>query len=275
MAEGLTINGVNVSTFALRTIDLSGLLAVPQRRGENIPIPGRHGSLRVPRKRYGARDTALEFWVRGAQPDGTVPADPKAQFYANLHQLAQAIGPDVVTLVHTLPDGSTRRIEAEAIAAVEGARYKAGDLGRVKVVFSSAGAFWEATTPTTIGPFSLATGGTRQLVELADADAPIDDPTITFGPGSNPTLTVVGSGVFVAYDAVIAGGQSVALDTGAWSGTGSGGLTYDRSKVRSDPRDAGWLTLDPTIGGPTVRLDHTGGGSASVTVAARKKWLFG
>jgi len=275
MVEGLTIGGVNVSTYAVRVIDLSGLLRVPERRGENLPMPGRHGNLRVPRKRYNGREMALEFWIRGAQPDGTVPANPKAQFYTNLRTLGQIIGQDLVTLVHTLPDGTTRRIDAEALTAVDAMRYKAGDLGKVSVAFTSAAAFWEASAPTTIGPFSLTAGGTRQLTELADCDAPIDDATITFGPATNPVLTCVGSGSFLAYDELIASGRSVALDASAWSGVGAGGLTYDRAKVRSDPRDGGWFCLDPAPGGPTVRLDHTGGGSAPVTITARKKWLFG
>lgn len=275
MAEGLTIGGVDVSTLAVRVIDLSGLLRVPERRGENLPVPGRHGDLRVPRKRYTGRETALEFWIRGAQADGTVPANPRAQFYDNLRTLGQLIGQQVVTLVHTLPDGTTRRIEAEALTAVDASRYKSGDLARIGVAFTSAAAFWEATATTTIGPFSLTAGSTRQLVELADTDAPIDDAIVTFGPGSNPVLTDLASGSFIAYDDVIASGRSVALDTSAWSGSGAGGLTYDRTKVRSDPRDGGWFTLDPAPGGPTVRLDHTGGGSAPVTLQVRKKWLFG
>lgn len=276
--EGLTIGGVDVSTFAVRVVDLSGLLAVPQRRGEDIPVPGRHGSLRVARKKYGPRMTGLEFLIRGALPDGSVPADPKAQFYGNLHTLARIIAQDdVVEMVHMLPDGTARRIDAEVVAAVEPQRYKSGDLARVRVVFSSAAAFWEATEPTVIGPFALATGATRELVELAGSEAPIDDATVTFGPSSNPVLTAVGSGVFLAYDDVIAAGRTVVLDAGAWSGSGTGGLVYDRTKVRSDPRDGGWFTLGPPIGpgGPVVRLDHTGGGTAEVTITARRKWLFG
>lgn len=275
MTEGLTIGGVNVSTLAVRVIDLSGLLRVPERRGENVPIPGRHGDLRVPRKRYAGREIALEFWIRGAQPDGTVPANPRAQFYTNLRTLGQLLGQQVTTMVHTLPDGTTRQIDVEALTAVDASRYKSGDLAKIGVAFTAASAFWEASAPTTIGPFSLTAGGTRQLTELADTDAPIDDAVVTFGPGSNPVLTCVGSGSFIAYDDVIASGRSVALDTGAWTGVGGGGLTYDRTKVRSDPRDGGWFTLDPAPGGPTVRLDHTGGGSAPVTLSLRKKWLFG
>jgi hypothetical protein len=275
VTESLTIAGVNTSTFAVKVVDLSGLLSVPERRGDDIPIAGRHGVLRIPRKKYGQRTMPLEFLIRGAQPDGTIPTDPKAQFYENLHTLAGIIAQDVVELVHTLPDGTTRRIQAEVAAAIDPSRYKQGSLGRVSVAFRSAAAFWEAETTTTIGPFYLATGETRQLTELAGADAPIDDAVLEFGPCSNPTLTDTGSGVFLAYDDVIATGRSLILDTGAWTGAGTSGLVYDRAKLRTDPRDAGWFTLDPAPGGPTVQLDHTGGGTAPVTVTARKKWLFG
>ena len=51
--------------------------------------------------------------------------------------------------------------------------------------------------------------------------------------------------MFLAYDAVIVTGQTITVDCGTWAGTGTGGLVFDRLKLRSDPRDARLFTLDP------------------------------
>lgn len=274
--ERLWLGGVDVADLAIRAIDLSGTLTVPDRRGGNAEAEGRHGSIHTPRKKYTGRRAVFEFWLRGTLPDGTVPADPKATFYDNLHRFAQLLAQDRTPMVHQLPDGTRREILVEVVTAVEPTRYKTGDLGKVSVAFDAAEAFWHAQAVTTVA-FPLAAGATRTLTEFAASDAPIDDALLTFGPGTNPVLTQTQTGIALAYDAAIASGRTVVLDCGAWSGAGTGGLVFDRTKLRTPPDDGRWFALDPVIGGaPTVRLDHNGGATPmTCTIAARQKWLFG
>jgi hypothetical protein len=274
--ERLWLGGVDVADLAIRAIDLSGALTVPERRGGNQEADGRHGAIHTPRKKYRGRRAVFEFWLRGTLPDGTVPQDPKSEFYTNLHRLAQILAQDRVLMVHQLPDGTRREILVEVVTAVEPSRYRTGDLAKVGLAFDSADAFWQAQQPTTV-ELSLPAGATYELTEFAASDAPIDDALITFQPGPSPVLTQTDTGIFLAYDATIAAGQTLDVDCQAWRGSGTGGLVFDRTKLRTHPADGRWFALDPVIGGaPTVRLDHQGGATPmDLSISARQKWLFG
>lgn len=273
--ERLWLGGVDVASWAVRAIDLSGLLAVPERRGENVPVGGRHGAIRTPRKRYGGRELVVEFWVRGTLPDGTVPADPPQAFYDNLRTLARLIAQEELPLVHQLPDGTMREIPVEVTAAVAPDRFKTGDLAKVKIAFTSAEAFWRAQETTTVNT-SLGNGGTRALDEFGPSDAPVDDVVVTFGSGPGRTLTAVESGLWLRYNAAIPTGQSLVVDCGRKRLTGTGGLVPDRRLLQVHPSDGRWFALDPLVdGAPTIRLDHGSASPVAITIAARQKWMFG
>lgn len=275
--EGLTYAGLDLATPAISAVDLSGVLALPERRGENVPVHGRHGMVRAARKKYGGRVAPFEFLVSGRTAAGVVPVAPRVQLHANLRELGAVLALDAGWLVHSLPDGTQRRVLAECRAAVSATRKPVGTLVRLNAAFESHEAFWRALTPTTAGVLQLAAGEERELAEFAASDAPIDDPVLTFGPGPAPTLTDVASGVFVAYDAPIGAGQTLVLDCAEWRGYGTGGLTFDRTRLRTTPGEGRWFGLDPVRGtAPTIRLDYNGGPSTMpVTVSARQSWMFG
>lgn len=275
MAEGLTWAGVDVASWALRVRDLSGLLAIPGRRGENVAVAGRDGTIRTPRKTYLGREFVLEFLIRGADADGLVPSGGAAeQFYRNADLLAQLCAQDVATLAHTLPDGTVRQLEVEVLNTVEPDRYKAGSLAVAKVALTSASAWWRAAAATVI-TFSLADNGTRQLVELEGMSGRIDDALVTFAnSGNNPTLTQVETGIGIGYDEVFSSGKSMRLGDYSW--LAGGGLVFARTKLRTSPLVGSWWVLDPVPDGvPTVQLDLTGGGPMTITISARQSWGMG
>lgn len=279
MAEGLTWGGVDVASFAIRAVDLSGLLAIPAKRGENVPVAGRDGAVGGGRKFYNGREFVVEFLLRGCLPDGTIPAGPAgALFYSNLHVLAALCVQDLATLVHTgMPDGGAdRTLPVEVLNTVDPTRWLAGMSGSVKVAFTSTAAFWRSIAVTT-ATFTLASGATRKLVEFAPSDGRIDDALVTFGggatTGNNPTLTQVETAMALGYDETFTAGKSMQL--GDYSNNGVG-LTFDRLKLRTDPRIGAWWVIDPVPGdAPTLRLNLTGGGPMQITVAARQSWAVG
>lgn len=271
--EGVTLGGVDVATGAIRAADLSGLIGIPERRGSDTMVPGRHGAVRTPRKRYGVRRLVIDFWVHGANPDGTVPADRHARFYANLDTLTQLLALDTLTLLHTLPDQSVRQLTVEPVAGIEPRRWLEGSMARVPVAFDAADPFWADTALTQV-TFSLATGATRVLTELA-CTAPIDDATVTFGPGANPRLEQTSTGAFTRYGAVIGADRTLIVNSALWQLSGTGGLVPDYLAFSHGPNTR-WVVLDPVPGGaPTVTLTHTGGGTVQTTIAGRRKWLVG
>mgnify|MGYP007020372111 CR=1 FL=1 len=278
MAEGLTWGGVDVSTFAVRVVDLSGLLALPGRRGEDLAVAGRDGRIRQERKPYEGRDFPLEFFIRGATPGGLVPPDgANAQFYANMDLLSQLCTQDVAPMVHTLPGTAAqqRRLDVEVMTGIDPSRWKAGMLAKVTVPFTSASTWWRGLAAIS-ATFTLASGATRALTEWAGMSGRIDDALVTLGGGStsgnNPLLTQVETGIGIGYNHSFTTGQSMRLGDYSWL-PGGGAPAFDRTKLVKDPRIGPWWVLDPVPGGvPTVRLDLTGGGPMQVTVAARQSW---
>jgi hypothetical protein len=275
-SEGLTWGGIDVASFALRAKDLSGLLAIPARRGENLAVAGRDGTIRQPRKLYDGREFVVEYLIRGCLPDGTIPDGPAAStFYDNMHVLAALCVQDVAPLVHTLPDGVTQRhLDVEVLNAVEPERWLAGMNATVKVAYTSASAWWRALAPTVVD-FTLADGATRVLTEFADSDGRIDDALVTFGAtGNNPLLTQVETAIGIGYNATFASGDSITLGDYAWEVGGA--VEFARTQLVTDPRIGTWWVLDPVPGGaPTVRLDLTGGGPMDISISARQSWAVG
>lgn len=273
--ERLWLGGLDVATKAIKAVDLSGCLNVPEKRGENLTVDGRNGAIRVGRKKYNGRQAPFEFQVHGLLPDGTVPADPQTQLYVNLRSLGQVLSQDLLPMVHQLPDGSMREIPVEVAVALEPERARTGDFLTVGIAFDSASAFWRGQDDTTAA-FSLADDGEYELAEFTSSEAPIDDSVVTIGASNNPLVTDVVSGTFLAYDDVIGAGQALTVDCGTGRITATGGLVPDRTKLRTHPEDGRWLALSPAIGGPpTVRLNETGGNTVPLTVTGRQSWVFG
>lgn len=280
MAEGLTWAGIDVASWAIRARDLSGLLALPGRRGEDIAVAGRDGFIRQERKPYNGRDFVIEYLVRGATADGLVPAQGMAaQFYDNMDLLAQLCVQDVAPMVHTLPGENPvqRILPVEVLNPIDPSRWLAGMNAVVKIGYTSASAWWRGLTPI-VATFTLAAGAQRELTEWAGMSGRIDDALVTFGvgasTGNNPLLTQVETGIGVGYSASFGAADRITLGDYSWATAGA--ITFDRTALVKDPRIGPWWVLDPVPGGvPTVRLDLTGAGPMQITVSARQSWGVG
>lgn len=283
MTEGLTWGGIDVASWALRARDLSGLLAMPGRRGENVEVAGRDGAIRQPRKLYQQREFVIEYLVRGATAAGLVPAQGASrQFYDNMDLLSSLCVQDVAPMVHTLPGSPTvqRLLDVEVISSVEPERYKAGMLATVKVAYTAASAWWRASSPTSV-TFTLADNGTRVMTEFAPSTGRIDDALVTFGAasgggsGNNPTLTQVETGIGIGYDHAFVAGRGLRLGDYSWTQLGTM-PAFSRTSLRTDLRIGTWWVIDPVPGGaPTFALDLTGAGPLQITVSARQSWAVG
>lgn len=272
----------NLDRLVAQGVDgITGVLAVPGKRGTNLVIPGSHGELHLPAKKHTPTNLVLPLWVRGVNPDGSIPGmgDPGARlvFHEHLRELVALFTVDEqVTLRHTLSDGSAREITGEVTdqitPEVRGAgRYTLGQLG---VALNCAYPFWTDTTPVS----STATSGSDQaLAEFDGASAPIENLLITFGPNNNPKLEQPSTGIFVKLNRVIAAGQTVTVNTETWEVYGSGGVApglYEDLEYggRGTTR---WFALHPQPGGPpVVKLTNTGT-SGSVTVTGKRTYKIG
>lgn len=278
LVEHLRWGGVDVDTWAVSARDLSGMLTMPGRRGENTAVAGRDGRVRTPRKPYDGREFVLEFILDGANPDGSIStAGQNRAFYDSVDLITALCALDVAPLEHQLPSGEWRALPVEIMESFEPERELHGGHGRVAVPFVSHESWWRGLTPAAT-TFTLAAGATAPLPVFAGSTGRISDATVEFGvgnsTGNNPLLTVVATGIGVGYNRSFLAADGLIL--GDYTHTETG-FPFDRRALVTDPRIGPWWQLDCGLPGipPVVRLDLTGGGPMTVTVTARPSWAVG
>lgn len=272
MAEAFTINGVSLDTYAYMLTDISGTMSTPARRGSNATVPGRHGAIRTP-KRFDVSQVVLPLWVNGALPDGSVPGDTTAAnlFFTNRDALLKILQAPTLLLAYARPDGTSRSAYAESAEVLEFARIGAGPEAKVSVALTLYEGFWFDTLAVSQG-ITGTTGTIQALTAFNGATAPMADLTLTFGPCNNPQINVGDS--FVKYNGVIATGRQLVINAGNWtvnSGTGAA-WQPDLRQIEFGPGPR-WFELDPTVAPFEAEFVHTGGGSATVTINGRRRYL--
>lgn len=272
MAEAFTINGVSLDTYAYMLTDISGTMTVAAKRGSNVTVPGRHGALRTP-KRFDVAEIVLPLWVVGALPDGSVPPGSTAaeEFFTRRDELLKLLYADPLLLEYTRPDGTSRSAYAEVSEVLDFARIGAGPEAKVSVALTLFEGFWFDTLAVSQG-ITGTTGTIGALTAFEGATAPMDDLTLTFGPCNNPQVNF-GDG-YVKYNGVIAAGRQLVINAGNWTvnyGTGAA-WSPDLRQVEFSPGPR-WFELDPTVAPFEAQFVHTGGGSATVTINGRRRYL--
>lgn len=289
MTISVTVAGTDLDTFiqGQGVTGVSGLYRVPAKRGGNIEIPGRDGALHVPGKLYGPATVVLPLWVRGTNPDGTVPSDTAARltFHQRVRDLTAllTVG-EIVSVIHTLSDGTSRSIMGEVTDVLDFTITGAdrATLGLVTAGLTCADPFWTDLAATT-ADFTVTTGTTTSLAGFAAATARMSDLVVTFFPSSNPVLTQPATGAFLGYSGIIPAAQRLVVDTTAWTVTGTidaGGLWTPASAPLqhvariTKGNHARLFTLTPERpAAPVLTLTHTGGGTARVTVTGKQRHL--
>lgn len=283
-AETLSVNGVVLNTLAKNIKSLTGRLKAPGLRTDNVVVPGRHGSLRTVNKRYEEGNIVLPMWVRGNDDDeGSIG---RSTFYTNVDTLTQLFRPGsgMLTVVHTLPDGSQRRCFAECTEAID-MTMEAGGLwpfATFSVALKVPSVFWEDVTATT---FDLGYTFNGDMTQLAGMTAPIEDAVYTlYGPFTSLTVEARYNGAaledprYFTYSGSVGTGQTLVVDSGTWKLTGTGGLAVDYTKM-FHTGGARFLEIPvPPVGGsPQLKITNVGGvaGTTKVNVSARRKYLVG
>lgn len=274
MSEALTANGVNLGSYCFMTSDISELLTVPTRRGENAVVPGRHGVIRTRNKKFEPGEIVLPMWIVGATSYGAIPygTTDRELFFTRRDELLRIFYADEVALRFTRPNGLVTEAVCEVMDVIDFTRRQDEPLARISVALRVLGSFWRDLEPVS-QTITGATGTTVPLAAFAGGTAPMSDLQVTFtGPVNNPRLTHGAS--WLQYNGVIATGRELVLDSGFWSATPGFGLEWqpDLRQVFRQPGPA-WLELDPTQTPFQIRFDHTGGGVATCEIAGRRAYL--
>lgn len=284
MSNIYTVNGVSLASEAWRIEVGEGLYEGPAPRGDDVAVPGAHGTLDLnadstkARRRFGPGSIRFSMWVLGVDPDtgvGPGDEDDPAVFLDRIDQLQTMFNARTLTIVHERDDGD-RECVARLAKPVSVVREPTSPLfGRFTADCVIPAGFWRDTTATTVTDATMATGDTLSLSNLA-GNAPITDAVLTFGPCSNPMVAYGGS--YFQYNGVIASGRQLVADTGSdtdgWSlDDGSGSAWTPSLPAVSYGPGPSWFEMDMTVLPRQVTLTHTGGGNASLSITARRKWL--
>lgn len=275
--ETLTANGLDLNPASrwCWVEDLTPVLGSPGRRGQNVIVPGRHGTIRTPNKHYDSADLVVPMWVQGVDRiTGRPVADTYRQLHENIDVLLKAFSTPTVTLVRDRGDGYLRQAVAEPMLdpVVLERQRSAPASAKVSVALNLFGAFWEDQSPVT-QMISGPSGTQQQLTEFAAATAPMTELTITFlGPQNNPMLAI--GTTTVQFGATLTASQQLVLNTANWTvspGTGAA-WSPDLRQVSFDPGPE-WFSIDPSQTPLAVTYTHTGGGSATCAISGKRKYL--
>lgn len=277
-AETLSVNGIVLNTLAKNISSLSGRLRAPGHRTSNIALPGMHGELHVPNKKYQANTIVLPMWVQGCDDDGGIPEgkNKRRVFFENYNALVGLFKgvEDLLDVQWVRPDGSVRQCYAESTEVFDFTTDTEG-YGAVAVVLTIPGAFWQDSEEL----LQSWTGNLASVkpTKFVGSSAPSEDVIYELvGPWTNPEV-VFWDGSWFKYNAALAAGQKLTVDCGEWELTGTG-FTPDYTKFLHDGVDAAWGAL-PAVPGPaapTIVLNGTARTAAtSFTLRGRRKYLIG
>lgn len=263
-------NGINLDTLGYNVSSRAGRMQTAPRRGKDLDISSRHGSLFTPGKKHTGATVVLPIWCVAADEDGRVPRDGTMRELVQAHRdrLMRIFGADTVELVDPQPDGSRRRITGQVLDAITPTVQAGGTRIELPISLTCADAFWSDVDPVAA---SRSGTGVWEVVPFQGATAPMDDLVVRFtAPCTNPRLTNP-SGVFVAYNAALNSSQWVQIDCSTWSVTGGGGLTASYSAV-DHAGDARWFVLDPGDPTPRVVASQTAGSTGGFALTGRRKY---
>lgn len=283
-AETLSVNGVVLNTLAKNITSLTGRLRAPALRTSNITVPGRHGTIHTPNKRYEEGEVVLPMWVRGTDDDeASIGRD---LFYQNVDTLTHLFRPGkgLLTVVHTLPDGSQRRCLAECTEAIDLTMTAGGAFpyATFSVALKVPSVFWEDVVPIS---FDMDSGFNGGVAQLSGTSAPIEDAIFTLqGPATSVMVEARYDGgplddpTYFTYSGNIGTGQSLIVDCGTWNLSSTGGLVVDYTKL-FHTGSSRFLTIAPgPVGEPPslkVTMVNSVAGTSKVNLSARRKFLVG
>lgn len=277
----ITIDNVRLDTWAWNITTKEGWdlgLAVV---GTDEPVPGRHGEIWTPNKKFGAGRFIVEMWVRGSLANGMPPShgDAYAQYRENLDKLRLLFGVRhrLLDVRQDLGPLGVRRAYCEVRGAVD-PKMVASARGTFSVLFQNPGAFWEDVDLIAHDSGIGVTTGTRHVTEFAGGSAPILDSELVFdGPWTTPYIIDPATGHKLQLSSNVPAGQQWYVNCKkrtsrvgtniAWSDSGGTDVYLNTSKV--GPHAPALFGFTPEFENfPTVTL---GGGGLNTTSRFRMR----
>lgn len=273
-AETFSVNGVVLNTMAKNISSITGRLRAPAHRTGNIVIPGSHGEVWVPNKKYQANTLALPMWVVGCNDDGEIPegSNKRREFFKRVNELVTLFkSPDLLDVQWTQEDGSVRQCYAESTDVLDFTT-DASPKGLVGVILTIPAAFWQDLVDRT-QTFS-GNIATAEPTQFQGGSAPMEELVYRLeGPWTNARAEF-SDDTFFQYNASIPAGQALIVNCAEWELSGTGGLIPDYTKLEHDGEDPVWGALPASAAAITLSgSDRTS--ATSFTITGKRKFLVG
>lgn len=276
--ERLTVDGVDLKTWAKNVSTLGAMLHAPARRGSVAVVAGKSGSLRRGYRPYEEASYVWPMWVRGCDDNGAIPGGSTAriEFYKRVDELTRLFTKDsgLLDVRHILPDGTIRQATLEVRSIIDFTTFGYSPLGKFQVELVNPDSFWQdvstnsVTDVTSALTVNFGSGGT----------APIEDAVITLtGAISSPVFTDAFGGAVATYAKALTAGHSLVLNCGTSQVTVAGGHVLDMTKLTLSNSNGRLMRFSPDSvnGGYRLVVTGTGISGATINVVSRRKYLVG
>lgn len=261
-ADRWTFRGTDLSSYTVLVRAIDGAEDLPALRGENIPVPNLPGQMYAP-KLPSSKRLALALHVTNMDAAGglTSPSQLR-QAQANLEMLRKLFSiPGLGSLVHVLPDGSSRTAQAEAVRfqSVE-PEYGRHAFGAI-VDFELADPYFYGAN-VVVGPTSIAASPTDQAFTNPGEQRTNRIILDFVGPIANPRVTQTTTGIYVECLVTVASSKHLLIDCALFTATNDGVNAIGSIRHSGDFR---WMLVEP--GAQTLRVTATTPGGTLTTTA--------
>jgi len=288
----ITVDGVRLDTYAWNIETKNGRFYVPGVRGSNAQVPGRHGSLFVPSKKFDDGRFILSMWAQGTDVNGAAPGSGTEynQFRKNMDQLMSLFTkrPFLMDVQKDDGSGTMRQAFCEVIQAIDPDVFGVNPTGKFTVELDIPGVFWQDTADQNYSSLTgVTTSFSFSLAAFAGATAPMEDLYLVVdGPIANPRIIDAATGHYIQYNGTVAGGNQWVVNTTLWTSKVGAGIAFTQSgtdvtnlTVFTGAHAPRYLALTPKNGdlttAPTMQLTNTGSssGATQMRVRGRRKFL--
>lgn len=287
--EMVTVDGLVLNTLAYNISTRAGRYTTPDVRTKNVELPGRHGTLNVPGKKFQQGVFTWSMWIRGANQDGSVPTDAiqSRLFRENLDLLMQVFTrrTGLMNIQQVMPDGSVRQCFGEVLAIVDPTSKSVQPTATFTVAITIPSCFWQDVDAITYtSSAGLVASQTLTLQPFLGATAPMEDLVWTItGAATNAKIQALESAAplvvdtWMQYTGTVPTTKQLVVDTSQWSVAGSSGFAPSTANLVHSG-SASFMSLQPGLlnTAPQVLFSATSVDShTQLSVTGRRKYVVG
>lgn len=214
MTNSLVADGLELDTVSHWVGLDSNRWSVPGVKGENVLVPGRHGSLYVADKTFSEGEFSLTMNVFG---------DDLTELRDNIDSILRVFTKrkSLIHFEHTMDNGDEIECFAECIGAFDLTRSSAAlPFAKMSCGFKIPAAFWQDQILSTwSGTTGLEPSLGLRMEDFGGGSAPMDDAVfLVHGPWDEPELKVMDTGAYVRLDDYsLDEGEVWRIDTANWT----------------------------------------------------------